>query len=94
MISKIKEIAQAWIIAANPNPLQKKLAQDRYSICVNCEHYGQSRPITGEEYCKDCLCPLDKKIFSQKKERACRLGNWQEIDEKYFANIKDTKTLL
>ena len=94
MLSKIKEIAQAWIIAANPNSQQKKVAEERYSICLDCEHFGKSRPITGEEYCKDCLCPLDKKIFSQRKEYACALGKWKEVDEKYFTNVKNSKTLL
>jgi hypothetical protein len=94
MFSKIKEIAEAWIVAANPNPIQKKLAEERYSICLDCEHFGQARPITGDEYCKHCLCPLDKKIFSQKKENACPIDKWKEIDEKYFSNVKNTKTLL
>jgi hypothetical protein len=94
IFSKIKEIAEAWIISANPSPIQKKRAEERYSICLDCEHFGKSRSITGDEYCKDCLCPLDKKIFSQKKEHACPLNKWKEVDEKFNSMVKDTKTLL
>lgn len=94
MISKIKEIAEAWVIAFKPNPQQKNQAQERYSICLDCEHFGKARPITGEEYCKSCLCPLDKKIFTQKKDNACPLDKWKDVDEKYFSNIKKSQTLL
>ena len=92
MFSKIKEIAQAWIIAAKPTAYQKELAEQRYNICLGCKYYGEARPITGDEYCIDCLCPLDKKIFSPKTD-ACPQHFWLEIETKYFKE-KNTKTLL
>ena len=82
MFSKVKEIAQAWIVAARPNSKQKELAQKRYSICLDCEHFRKSRPITHDEYCNECLCPLDKKIFTQ-TNNACPLDKWKDIDETY-----------
>jgi hypothetical protein len=94
------EIAQAWITAANPTELQKKIAKERYTICLNCEHYRKSRPITHDEYCADCGCPLSKKIFSAKYS-ACQLGNWEIVDKNYSDTyfekkkaIKKNKTLL
>lgn len=92
MIGKVKEIAQSWIIASNPNKRQKELAQSRYNICLGCKYYGAARPITGEEYCTDCLCPLDKKIFSPKID-ACPQHFWLEVEELSFKE-KDKKTLL
>jgi hypothetical protein len=92
MFGKIKEIAQAWIIAANPSVQQKELAQQRYNICLGCKYYGKSRPITGEEYCTDCLCPLEKKIFSP-KENACPKNFWLEVETPYFKK-KNNKTLI
>lgn len=92
MFNKVKEIAQSWIIAANPTNRQKELAQQRYNICISCKYYGKSRPITGEEYCTDCLCPLDKKIFSPKKD-ACPQKFWSDVEENHFRE-KSTKTIL
>jgi hypothetical protein len=92
MFNKIKEIAQSWIIAFNPTARQKELAQQRYNICVGCKYYGEARAITGEEYCTDCSCPLDKKVFSPKTD-ACPQHFWLEVEEEYFKE-KNTKTLL
>ena len=76
------EIAQAWIIAAKPNETQKKLAQERYATCLKCEHYRKTRPVTHDEHCGHCFCPLNKKIFSA-KFGSCELGNWDLVDSNY-----------
>ena len=87
MFDKISEIAKAWIVAANPNPLQKELAEKRYTLCKGCEHFGQSHPILGYEYCKPCGCPISKKIFSQELD-ACPEHIWLEIEKPYFKSKK------
>ncbi len=89
MFKKISEIAIAWITAANPTPRQKELAEKRYEICKGCEYYGKSRPITGEEYCTDCLCPISKKIFSKNFD-ACPKHYWLEVEKLYFKTEKST----
>jgi hypothetical protein len=95
MISKLKEIAQAWIISAKPNPAQKKLAEERYDICIHCEHFGESRPITGEEYCKDCLCPLSKKIFTTlthlSEDKSCPKDKWKDVEDLYWPDTQKKK---
>lgn len=95
MISKIKEIAQAWIISAIPSPAQKKLAEARYHICINCEHFGESRPITGEEYCKDCLCPLSAKIFTPAthlvESKSCPKDKWKDVEDLLWPDTQKSK---
>jgi len=99
MISKIKEIAQAWIISASPSPAQKKLAEARYSVCINCVHYREKRPITGEEYCSDCGCTLSAKIFTtatyMADSKSCPLDKWKEVEDLYWPNTqKGKKSIL
>lgn len=89
MFKKISEIAIAWITAANPTPKQKELAEKRYEICKGCKYYGKSRPVTGEEYCTDCLCPISKKIFSQDFD-ACPKHYWLEVEKPYYKTEKST----
>jgi hypothetical protein len=36
MLLKFKEIINAWVIAKNPTPEQKILAEKRYTICDIC----------------------------------------------------------
>jgi hypothetical protein len=90
MFNKINKIAKAWITAANPTPKQNELAEKRYNICIGCEYYGKSRPVTGDEYCTDCLCPISKKIFTQNNDE-CPKHYWLEVEAPYF---KKEKTLL
>lgn len=94
----LKEIAQSWLIAANPSTIQKELAKKRYSTCLECEHYRETRPITHDEHCDDCGCPLSKKIFSPKFD-ACKLHKWLDVDTQYKGiyfdkQSKNNKTLL
>ena len=94
------EIGRAWLIAANPTDIQKELAEKRYSICVECSHYNKSRPITHDEYCGVCFCPLSKKIFSDNFSE-CPKEKWLSIDTEYKnilkegpVKIKNNKTIL
>lgn len=87
MISKISEITKSWLIAANPTIDQKELAEKRYQICLKCEWYRETRLITNDEHCGECLCPFSKKIFSP-KIGGCDLGNWDVVDKEYVEVIK------
>jgi hypothetical protein len=78
--SKIIDIAEAWVIANNPTESQKLLAQGRWNICVQCDEFREKRPVTGEPFCNDCGCSLNKKIFS-KNYNKCPLNKWKEIDD-------------
>jgi hypothetical protein len=93
--SKIVTIIDAWIIAANPNPEQKELAEARWNICVQCDEFREKRDITGEPFCNNCGCPLKKKIFT-KEYNECPLGKWKQIDEELLIiyKPKDKKTII
>lgn len=85
-MNKIKEIMGAWIISFNPNEEQKGLAEKRYEICLGCEFYGESRPILGDEYCKKCLCPIQKKVYTQKINDTCPLNKWDQVEKEFREN--------
>jgi hypothetical protein len=91
----VKKIVNAWITSFNPNEDEKKLAQDRYSICLSCEYRGKN--IVSLEVCKKCGCPLSKKIFTnvdvKSKMTSCPLGKWDELDKK-FKESKNQKYKL
>jgi hypothetical protein len=87
MLKKISEIAIAWITAANPTPRQKELAEKRYEKCKGCEYFNKRRPVTGDEYCTVCSCPISKKIFSKNFD-ACPKHYWLEVEEPYFKTEK------
>ena len=89
-MNKIKEIMSAWAISFNPTSEQKELAEKRYEICLGCEYYGKSRPVLGDEYCKKCLCPIQKKVYTQKVNDTCPMGKWKEI-ENQFRDEKNKK---
>jgi hypothetical protein len=91
-MNKISEIIGAWIISFNPTDEQKELAEKRYEICLGCEHYGKNRPITREEYCKKCLCPIQKKVYTQKMGETCPLNKWDVVEKEDRKNkLKNNK---
>ncbi len=91
-MNKITEIMSAWIVSLNPTTDQKELAEKRYEICLNCEHYGEKRPLIGDEYCKKCLCPIQKKVYTQKKNDTCPLRKWDLIEKQTRENkLKNNK---
>jgi hypothetical protein len=99
MFSKIQEITKAWVSSYNATPNQKKLADARYDVCVQCEFYGKKRPIVGDEFCKSCGCPIQKKIFTDKtylsEKGSCPKNYWKEVEELYWEKtIKNTKSML
>ena len=77
MIKKFKEIAQAWITAANPTAEEKFTAAYRASICNGCKHRKQNTTLIDFYYCDLCGCPLNKKIFAQDKT-SCPEGKWEK----------------
>lgn len=77
MINKFKEIALAWIAAANPTEEQKAIAEYRASICNVCEHRKQNTTLVDFYYCGICRCPLNKKIFAQTKD-SCPENKWKQ----------------
>jgi hypothetical protein len=92
--SKIVTIADAWITAANPTNEQKKLAEARWNVCIQCPEFRAERDVTGDPYCNDCGCPLKKKIFTRNFSE-CPLGKWKPVDDiLYDATLKKKKTFL
>jgi hypothetical protein len=87
MFKKVKEIAEAWIIAANPSQSQIILAEARLKICNDCKKITY-RELTGNPLCGECGCPLKKKIFSSKYD-ACPLHKWLEVEDTDI--FKDTQ---
>lgn len=75
-MNKLVEIAKSWIIAANPNDEQKRIAKDRISICDICDERKYQEMIK-LHYCGKCGCPLEGKIFSP-LANACPLKKWKE----------------
>jgi hypothetical protein len=91
-MNKISEIVGAWIVSFNPSSEQKELAEKRYEICLGCEHYGEKRAVTGDEYCKKCLCPIQKKVYTQKKNDTCPLNKWDFAEQEFRKNkLKNKK---
>ena len=91
-MNKISEIVGAWVISINPSPEQKELAEKRYEICLGCEYYGKKRAVTGDEYCKKCLCPIQKKVYTQKKNDTCPLNKWDSTEQEFRKNkLKNNK---
>lgn len=80
-MNKITEIITAWAASLSPTEEQKTLAEKRYGVCLGCEFYGKSRPVTGDEYCKKCLCPLNKKVYTQKLKETCPLNKWDDVEK-------------
>jgi hypothetical protein len=76
-VNRLVEIAKAWIIAANPEPEQKLLAETRASVCDLCEHRIYAK-ILDMHVCDLCGCPLNKKIFSPAGPNACPDKRWEK----------------
>jgi uncharacterized paraquat-inducible protein A len=92
--SKIVDIMDAWVVAKNPTESQKTLAEARWNECIQCDEFREKRPITGEPYCSDCGCPLNKKIFS-KIYNECPLKKWKDVDDLLWMKTqKQNKSLL
>lgn len=88
-IMDFKEIIEAWTISFKPTSQQRELAEMRGKICDECP---SKEHILGLAYCKECGCPIGKKIFST-HYNPCALLKWEEIDKKYVKQ-KEKKTLI
>jgi hypothetical protein len=89
----LKKIFTAWTISINPNKRQEELAGKRWEICKTCP--SKVEIFESKEWsftCKDCGCPLKKKIFTD-EFNACPNGFWSNVDVDYF-EIKKEKTLI
>jgi len=92
--SKIITIVDAWITARNPTPAQKELAEARWNVCLQCEEFREHRDVTGEPYCFNCGCPLQKKVFTNVFNE-CPLKKWKDVDDLlYQATQKNNQSLL
>jgi hypothetical protein len=80
-MSTPSEIIKAWWIAANPSKEQSELAQKRLEICVECDAREES--ILFGYRCKDCGCPIGKKIFTNSK-KSCPRAKWNDVEENSY----------
>lgn len=88
IISKYKEIVDAWKISYNPTEIQLSIANDRLEICDGCEHNTEVKlGITTFNKCDACGCPISKKIFTS-TFNPCPKGKWKDVDFKYDELIK------
>ena len=90
MFKKFKEIASAWIEAANPSVESQAIAEHRASVCNGCEFRKKNTTVVDFYYCGLCGCPLNKKIFSA-TYNACGLKKWGEVDSNYLELVEDKK---
>lgn len=74
MISKVREIVEAYATMINPTESQKQAAEIRLQICMGCEFWRES-PL-GIRYCGKCGCPTKGKIFSSHGVQACPEKKW------------------
>lgn len=93
----IKEIVQSWAIKINPTEKQKKMAEERYAVCVVCPSNVKVVDKAWSEICKECGCPLQAKIFSPSYD-ACPKHKWLDIENRYAPggglSDKNNKTTL
>ena len=94
-----KEIATAWYNKFSHTPLQKKLADLRFDIWLECPF--KQEILKGKEWslkCGECGCPLKAKIYTPKtyldKDGSCPLNKWKDIEDEYLKNFKSTKTII
>lgn len=78
----VKTIVNAWVTSFNPSDDERKLAEDRYSICKECPKI-KFKKIIQSEVCTECGCPISKKIFTLVDDNTCPLGKWNEVDEEF-----------
>jgi len=85
-----KEIIEAWIISYRPTKEELELAEARGKVCDQC---ASKIKIVKMPLCKECGCPIGKKIFTNNYD-PCPLHKWHEIDKPYFPEIKQKKTII
>lgn len=68
----VRDIVLSWIRARYPTSAEATRAIARFDICASCDQRGT---VAGVLVCKQCGCPLDKKVFS---ENGCPLNKWTD----------------
>jgi len=91
LLSKTKEIFEAWAISFNPNDAQAELASKRIAICDVCEH----KTIEPYIHCNQCGCALKAKIYTPRTYKddggTCPKTKWKEVEDDYLKR-KDIDT--
>jgi hypothetical protein len=91
LLSKTKEIFEAWAISFNPNDAQAELASKRIEICDVCEHKALEPYIR----CDQCGCALKAKIYTPRTYKdsggSCPKTKWKEVEDAYL-KTKDIDT--
>lgn len=91
LLSKTKEIFEAWAISFNPNDAQAELASKRIEICDVCEHKAVEPYI----HCNQCGCALKAKIYTPRTYKddggSCPKTKWKEVEDEYL-KTKDVDT--
>jgi len=87
-MNKFTEIVTAWAVSMNPTGEQLELANKRYEICKECPSL---RKKMGIEYCGECGCPIQKKIFTQRPNDTCPLNKWRGVENSFREQLKKNK---
>lgn len=94
-----KEIAKSWYNKFNHSPELKKLADERFNICLECP--SKQEVFEGKKWslrCIECGCPLSGKIYTPNtyliKNGSCPLGKWKDVEDEYIKSFKKIKTIL
>jgi hypothetical protein len=91
LLSKTKEIFEAWAISFNPDDAQAELASKRIEICDVCEHKALEPYIR----CDQCGCALKAKIYTPRTHKddggSCPKTKWKEVEDEYL-KTKDVDT--
>lgn len=81
----VQEIVEAWITKINPTEEQKKLAEERATICSTCD-------LAKGPVCSKCGCLLPAKVYSP-RENPCPKRKWT-CDTEYFSKkVSKTKVI-
>jgi hypothetical protein len=73
-IKKVTDIVKAWARSFNPTDEEKRIAEDRLSVCIQCEFWEQGVV----DICKVCSCMTSKKVFTKLDEQPCPKNKWLE----------------
>jgi hypothetical protein len=93
------EIATSWYNKLIHSDKLKKLADERFNICLSCEH--KKEIFEGKEWslkCGACGCPLKGKVYTPNtyfhKGGSCPLEKWKEVEDEYLKDFKTSKTII
>ena len=96
-----KEISSAWYNKFIHSDELKKLADDRFLICLECPSKKEILNVKTTEWalkCNECGCLLKAKVYTPhtylNKRGSCPLGKWKEVEDEYLKNFKTSKTII